>query len=109
MSKTRQNADYANTVQIGVDVGDASATLSADSDFSIQQWSTTLTAARDADLQTSGAETGNKFRLVRTAAGAFNLQVKQDGGSVLKTIAADEWSEWIFDGTNWIQIGFGSL
>jgi hypothetical protein len=62
----------------------------------------TLTADRAITL--SGGFKGAKFRIARTAAGAFNTDV---GG--LKNLAASEWCDVEHDGSSWVLTAFGGL
>lgn len=85
-------------------VGDADKTLT-DTDARTQRWATALTAARTVTLSTTNALNGDRFRVVRTGAGAFNLDV---GG--LKTLAgADEWCDVEYTGFAWILTAAGAL
>jgi hypothetical protein len=63
----------------------------------------TLTADRAYVLSTTNAFDGDRFRIARTGAGAFNLT------NALKNLATDEWAEFQFDGSAWGLIGYGSL
>lgn len=95
--------------RMAVDNGDADATLTVGSSDRVQRWATALTTTRNADLQTSGAYEGATFKIVRPASGGSNLAVKEDGGATIKNIAASEWGEFTFNGSNWIETAFGSL
>lgn len=94
------------THPIGADRGDASVTLKAGVDSVVQRWATTLTASRTVTLSTSGAQAGDRFRIVRTGLGSFTLAV----GS-LKTIpsATAAFVDVEYDGTAWVLTGYGAL
>lgn len=62
----------------------------------------TLTADRAITL--SGGFKGAKFRITRSAAGAFNIDV---GG--VKNLAATEWCDVEYDGSSWVLTAFGNL
>lgn len=64
----------------------------------------TLTADRAVSL--AGGFKGAKFRVTRTAGGAFNLNV---GTGPLKALAASEWCDVEHDGSSWVLTAFGSL
>lgn len=95
-----------NRVGISDDRGDASVTLTAGVDYTVQRFATTLTANRTVTLSTTGAVRGHKFRVTRSGLGAFTLDV---GG--LKTIASATaaWVDAEFDGTAWRLTGYGTL
>lgn len=94
-------------------VGDAAATLVADRSSALYAkktniWNTPLTADRAVTLGTSGALTGDTFRITRTAAatGAFNLNV---GTGPLKALAAGEWCDVTYNGSAFVLTGAGTL
>lgn len=91
---------------VGADNGDADATIVAGTDEGVQPYATELTANRTVTLSTTGAENGDKFKVVRTGLGSFTLDV---GG--LKTIASATAAtvEVAFNGTAWILIGYQAL
>jgi hypothetical protein len=91
---------------IGVDNGDAAATLVPGTSAMTQRWDTTLTADRAVSLGTTTAWNGARFRIVRTATGAFNLNV---GTGPLKALAADTWCDVEYDGSAWVLTAYGSL
>jgi len=92
---------------VSADRGDASVTLTVGVDQITQRFATTLTAARTVTLSTTNATNGDKFRISRTAAGAFNLSTS--GTLNNKALAASEWVVYQFQGSNWDIIEFGSL
>lgn len=94
--------------QVSADVGNAAKTLLWRRSESTQQWNTALTADRAVTLSTTGAVSGAKFRIVRTAAatGAFNLNV---GTGPLKALAAGQWCDVEYTGSAWMLTAFGSL
>jgi hypothetical protein len=87
-------------------VGDADATLTARTSAGNQNWSTTLTADRAVTLSTTGALTGDVFRISRPASGAFNLNV---GSGPLKALAAGTWCEVTYNGSAWVLTAAGTL
>ncbi len=87
--------------------GDANVTLTAGTDPRLQRFTTALTANRTATLATSGAKSGSRFRVARSAGdtgGPWTLSV---GG--LKSLNANQWCDVQYDGAAWQLIGFGSL
>ena len=86
----------------------------ADQDFTLtyatsrptQYVSGALTAARAVTLSTTGAYEGVEFTVVRTGAGAFNLNV---GTGPLKAMAANTWADFIYDGSAWRLARYGAL
>lgn len=95
-------------VGVSTDKGDASATLTVGTSETTARWATPITADRAATLSTTGATSGSKFRVVRTAAatGAFNLNV---GSGPLKALAVGQWCEVEYNGSAWMLTAFGSL
>ena len=91
---------------VSADRGDTSQTLTAGTDATTQLWATELTADRAVTLSSTGAISGDRFRVVRTGLGAFTLDV---GG--LKTIpsATAAWAEVEFTGSAWVLTGYGTL
>jgi hypothetical protein len=98
---------FDDYLSISADKGNASATLTVGSSPSTNVWATVLTADRAVTLS-ADAQTGAKFKIVRTAAatGAFNLNV---GTGPLKALAAGQWCEVEYNGSAWILAAFGSL
>jgi hypothetical protein len=90
--------------------GNVAATLSMTSTRT-QLWNTPITADRDCNLPTAQLYAGVRFRIVRQAAatGAFNVNVKDQAGAVLKALAAGTWAEAECDGTAWQLIAYGAL
>lgn len=86
--------------------GDTSVTLTPYTDKVTQRFTTTLTADRTVTLATAGAVEGNRFRIVRPASGAFNLNV---GAGPLKALAASTWCEVEYDGAAWNLVSYGSM
>ena len=66
----------------------------------------TMTADKTVTLSTTNALAGGSFRITRTAAGAFNLNV---GTGPLKAMAANTWAEFTYDGTAWYLSAGGAL
>ena len=94
---------------VGADTGDAAATLTIGINESTQTWRTALTAPRAVTLSTTNARSGDKWRIVRTAAatGSHNLNV---GTGPLKALAAaGQYCEVEYDGSAWILTKYGSL
>jgi hypothetical protein len=86
--------------------GNADATLDAtQGSAELQQFATALTTNRTITLNTTmGTPKGERFRIVRTATGAFTLSV---GG--LKSLNVNEWCVVVFDGAAWFLEAFGTL
>lgn len=72
---------------MSADNGDASATLLAGTDPTVQIWNSPITGTRSVTLATSAAYNNAEFEIIRTAAatGAFNLNV---GPGPLKALTA---------------------
>jgi hypothetical protein len=83
--------------------GDADLTITPGLSRPIIRFATTLTANRSVMLSSSGAWNGAYFKIVRSAGGAFTLDV---GG--MKTLGANEWCEVTHDSA-WRLTGYGSL
>lgn len=94
--------------KVDADNGDAGVTVVLGTDSPTQVWNTPLTADRGCTLSTSGAYSGGRFRVVRTASatGASNLNV---GTGPLKALAAGQWCDVEYNGSAWILTAFGSL
>lgn len=70
----------------------------------------TLTADRNWRLSASGAPKGARWRITRTGAGAFNLNILDNAsGTTLKALATNTWADFVFDGTNWLPSAYGAL
>ncbi len=94
---------------VSADKGDAAATLTIGSSETTAIWNTALTADRAVTLSTSGAFSGAKFRIVRTASatGAFNLNV---GTGPLKAMGtAGSFCDVEYNGTAWMLTAYGTL
>jgi hypothetical protein len=103
------NAGYPDrtpSVIVSADKGDAAATLVNGVDARVQSWITTLTADRAVSLSSTNARNGAWFRIVRSAGGAFNLNV---GAGPLKALAAGEWCEVRHNGSAWVLTAYGTL
>lgn len=85
-------------------LGDADITLTSASKQVIR-YSTTLTANRTITLPSTSVREGLRFRVVRAAGGAFNLDV----GGVKTLSSANTWCEVEYTGTTWVVIGGGNL
>lgn len=104
-----QNDMFATKGSVGTDNGNAGATLVVGSSSHTQLWKSAITADRAAALSTTGANNGDKFRIVRaaTATGAFNLNV---GTGPLKAMGtAGSFCEVEFDGAAWFLSAYGTL
>lgn len=64
----------------------------------------TVTGARTVTLSTTGAIAGDRFRFINK--GASNVSV---GGLKTLTGGANNWCDVEFDGSGWVQTGFGAL
>jgi parallel beta-helix repeat protein len=100
------------TGQVSADRGDAPQSL-ARGDAEIQRWDTTLTADRICTLPGLSGTTsyaGMHYR-IRRLAGAFNLIVKDTGGTVIKSVPANSWVDVTVNDANnaWLETGFGAL
>lgn len=91
---------------ISADNGDSNITLTQDTSALTQRFNTALTTNRTITLNTSKANRGARFRIVREsgATGGSTLDV---GG--LKSLAVSEWADVEFSGSAWILTGYGSL
>jgi hypothetical protein len=72
-----------------------------------------LTADRSVELPTSGGYDGAIWTVTRHAGdtgGPWNLNVKSgSGGATVKALAASQWGDFRYDGSNWILLRFGAL
>lgn len=103
----------------GAQGGDRTQTISTDANFTLTPLSNpvetfhtgTLTQDRIATLSVVGAFDGCRFKITRTGAGAFNLNVNDSVGGLLKGLATGTWGVFIFDGTAgaWKLAAYGSL
>jgi hypothetical protein len=66
----------------------------------------TLTANRAVTLSTTGALIGLSYRITRTGAGAFDLNV---GSGPLKALATNTWCEVVYDGSAYYLSAYGAL
>lgn len=66
----------------------------------------TMTADKTVTLTTTSANAGGMLKITRTAAGAFNLLV---GTGPLKSMPANSWAEFTYDGTAWYLSAYGLL
>lgn len=104
---TRASDNYSNAVG-------RSQTIATNADFTLTPFASpeqtrhtgTLTADRAVTLSTTGAVVDQKFRITRTGAGAFNLNV---GTGPLKALITNTWAEFVFDGTAWYLSAYGAL
>jgi hypothetical protein len=76
----------------------------------------TITADRKVILSltsafTTACDIGDTFIISRIAAGAFNVEVRNgtSGGTLLATLAANQWAEFKFDGSNWLKFASGAV
>ena len=94
-------------VRYGVNTGgNADLALSVNGYYQTTVFATTLTADRTVTLSTTGAEIGDKFRITRPAAGAFNLNV---GTGPLKVLPASSWCDVEYNGSAWVLTAYGAL
>lgn len=91
--------------------GDVAVTLTVGSDARIQRWTAALTVDRAVSLSATAALPAARFRILResTSTGAFNLNVNNQAGTLLKALAVSTWAEVEYDGSNWILVGYGAL
>lgn len=88
--------------------GDADVSWSPNTDGTIVVFDlAALTAARSITL--ANAWSGYELLVSRPAAGAFNLSVKNAGGTTLKTLAAAKQCRLSFDGSNWVVVSSGDV
>lgn len=90
---------------VGANRGDVSLTLDPTSDSGIQVFDSALTANRTVTLGTATAALGDSFKIKRTGAGAFNLDV----GGIKTLTAAGQWCEVAYGGAGWELISAGTL
>lgn len=83
---------------------DAAATLTPLTSAENIRHTGTLTANRVITLSTTNAYSGARFRVTRTGAGAFNLDI---GG--LKNLATNTWCEVEYNGSAWFLAAYGAL
>jgi hypothetical protein len=95
--------DQSNNREGSATKGDVAVLLVAGTDPSIQVFNVALTANRAVTF--TFTKRGQKFRIVRTAAGAFNLTV----GAAAKVLAVNQWAIVEWDGASEILTGFGNL
>lgn len=85
---------------------DVDFTLTPNTNAPIVRHTGTLTADRAVTLSTTGAVNGTQFRVVRTGAGAFNLNV---GTGPLKALATNTYADVMYDGSAYRLVGYGAL
>lgn len=91
--------------EYGIVTGDAGATLTPFVSAPVLQHSGTLTADRTINLSGAGAVAGKtKWRITRTGAGAFNLNV-----AALKALAPNTWCEVTWNGAVYYLSAYGAL
>jgi hypothetical protein len=88
---------------------DVDANLTPGTVRKINIWIATLTADRTALLSNTGVWGGCTFRVSRPATGAFNLNVNNPAGTLLKALAAGEWCEVTYDSFVWRVSAAGTL
>ncbi len=97
-----------STIYLGgvVSVPDTDKTLTMNVDPTTQDWSTDLTANRTITLSVTNAQQGDRFKIYRTAVGAFTLDI-----SGLKTGLASEkfMAEVEYNGTSWLLVHYTPL
>lgn len=95
--------------RVSADNGDAAASLVVGISETTQRWNTAIAADRAVTLSTTGARSGDRFRIVREAGatGGFNINV---GTGPLKALAAaSTWCEVEYDGAAWRLTAYGAL
>lgn len=93
---------------VSADKGDADATLTVGGETT-SVWATPITADRAVTLNTYGAKSGDRLRILRkaSATGAFNLNV---GTGPLKAMGtAGSFCDVEYDGSAWILTAYGVL
>lgn len=107
LPNSREYSNLASELVVATDaVGNANGAITPTSmRYTITQ-ATTLTADRARTLATTGMQPGATVRVVRTSAGAFNLNV---GTGPLKAMAASTWADFVYDGSAWALAAAGSL
>lgn len=85
---------------------DADATLTPFTSAQTQVYTGTLTADRTITLSTTNAVAGMTWKIVRTGAGAFVLNV---GTGPLKALAQNTWCEVTYNGSAWALTAYGAL
>lgn len=101
--------NYGTVEGVAVYAVDANTTLTPGTSPKLLRHTATLTAARDLTLSNTGSFAGSTFTIARSGAGAFNLSVKNNGGTLLKALATAQWGEFVHDGTDWQLAKFGAL
>lgn len=88
-----------------------SVTLTPGVNAEVQVFTGSITADRSVKLSNTGALKGARFKITRTAAatGAFNRNINNNGGTLLKALAVSTWAEFVHDGTDWVLLQAGSL
>jgi len=91
--------------------GDTDVTVVVGQDSPIQRQSVTLTADRTRTISDANAYDGAEFTFVRVSSGAFNLNIKNSGGSTLKALASNTWATfgWSGQAGAWVIKASGSL
>lgn len=84
--------------------GDANFTMTVGAEPYETLHSGTITADRTCTLSTTGAVSGDRFKLVRSGGGAFNISF---GG--LKNLAQNTWAIATYNGSAWVLTGYGTL
>lgn len=87
---------------------DADFLLSIGASARVVRHTGTLTQNRKAVISVVDAEQGHSFRLLRTGAGAFALNVRT-GTVTLKAMAQGSWADFTFDGATWFVSASGTL
>jgi hypothetical protein len=69
----------------------------------------TLTAARDILLSDANVPDGSFVKITRPGAGAFNLNVKDGAGGLIKALTTGTWIECGWNGSGWEELASGAL
>lgn len=103
---------HAPSVGGGGGWADADRTLTPETDHEEQLASVAITADRSVILAAPPTSAvGYRFRITRTAAGAFNMNVRNltGAGALLKSLPGNSWGEFLYDGGNWSLRAYGTL
>lgn len=69
-----------------------------------------LTAARTVTLSETNVDQGQEVTVMRTGAGAFNLNVVTASGATVKALTTGQWVRCVFNqSSQWEEAGFGSM
>jgi hypothetical protein len=113
------NSRVMSLNRFGLQGGARTEAISTDANFTLTSLSSaiqifhtgTLTAHRDATLAVVGSFDGCRFRIARTGADAFLLNVKDGAAGLIKALPAASAGEFVFDGAagRWRLAAYGTL